>query len=96
MFYCFHAIALLFMSARPILVHFFPFFDGLSSELPEIAKFSLKIVILFILNTSLPFWCKILSGGGATFNFRPILADFHMYTLNMTSYHVTEAIYGYF
>ena len=33
---------------------------------------------------------------GATFNFRTILADFHEYTLNMTSYQVTEAINSYF
>ena len=32
----------------------------------------------------------------ATFNLRPILADFHEYTLDMTSYHVTVAIIGYF
>ena len=49
-----------------------------------------------ILNISLPLWFKILSGGGATFNFRLILADFHEYTLSMTSYHVTETINGYF
>ena len=79
------------MSARPILGHLLPIFDGFSSKLPDITKFSLQIV----LNTSLHFWGKILSGG-ATFNFRPILADFHEYTLNMTSYQVTEAINGYF
>ena len=44
-----------------------------------------------IVNTFLHFWCK-----KATFKFRPILADFHEYTLNMASYHVTEAIDGYF
>ena len=82
------------MSARPILGHFLSMFDGFSSKLPEISKFSLKIVIFFVtLNASLPFWFKILSGGGATFN---ISADFHEYTLNMMSYHVTEAINGYF
>ena len=47
------------------------------------------------------FWILLyLSGSkfcpGATFNFRTILADFHEYTLHMTSYHVTEAINGYF
>ena len=62
--YCFHVAALLFMSARPILGHFLPIFDGFSSKLPGIANFSLKIVIFFIiLDTSLPFWFKILSGG---------------------------------
>ena len=33
---------------------------------------------------------------GATFNFRPILADFHEYTLNMASYHVIETVDSYF
>ena len=51
-------------------------------------QFSLKIVIFVI--SGAKFW------PGATFNFRPILADFHEYTLNMASYHVTEAINGYF
>ena len=41
----FHMIALLFMNARPILGYFLSFVDGFSSKLPEIAKFSLKIVI---------------------------------------------------
>ena len=60
-------------------------------------NFSLKIVIFF------SFWILLyLSGskfcprGGKTFNFRTILANFHEYTLNMMSYHVTEAINGYF
>ena len=35
-------------------------------------------------------------GGGATFNFQPILADFSEYTLSVASYHVAEAINGYF
>ena len=52
------------MNARPILGLFLPIFDGFSSKLPEIANFSLKIVIfLVILNISLPFWFKILSEG---------------------------------
>ena len=95
LFYYFHVAALLFMSARLSFGHLLPIFDGFSSKLPGIANFSLRIVIFIILDTSLPFWLKILSGG-ATFNFRTILADFHEYTLNMTSYHMTEAINGYF
>ena len=89
--------ALLFTSARPILGHFLLISYGFSSKLPGMANFSLKIVIFFvILNASLLFWYKILSGGGgATCNFPSILADFHEYILNMT-YHVTEAINGYF
>ena len=76
-----------------IIGHFLPIFDGFLSKLSEIAKFSLKIVIfLVIFNASLPIWCKILSGG-TTFIFRPIWADFHEYTLNMTCIvHVTGEI----
>ena len=82
------------MSARPILGHFSHFY-GFSSKLPGIAKFSLKNVIschfkylsTFLVETSVR---------GASFNFRSILADFHEYILNMTLYHVTEAINGYF
>ena len=90
------SIVLLFSHGNPF-VHecsanfrsLFSHFYGFSSKLPEIAKFSLKIVIFFvILNTSLSFWLKILSGGGRNFQFS---ADFHEYTLNMTSYRVTEA-----
>ena len=44
LFYCFYVIALLFMSAPPILGHFLPIFYDFSSKLPEITKFSLKIV----------------------------------------------------
>ena len=95
LFYCFHVAVLLFISARPISGHFLPIFHGFSSKLPEIARnFSLKIVILchfeyfstFLVQNSIQ---------EATFNFQPIFADFHEYTLNM-SYHVTEAINGYF
>ena len=84
------------MSARPMSGHFMPIFDGFSSKLPEIAKFLLKVVIF------LSFWILLSaflvqnSARGATLNFRPILADFHEYTLNMTSYHLTEAINDYF
>ena len=57
-------------------------------------KSSLKIVISsVILNTSLPFWFKILSWGLGNFQFA---ADFYEYTLNMTSYHATKTINGYF
>ena len=60
---------------------FFVHFDGFSSKLPEIANFSLKIVIFchfeyfstFLVQTSVR---------EATFYFWPILADFHEYTLN--------------
>ena len=97
LFYCFHVAAILFMSLRPILGHFLLIFYCFSSKLPGIAvshqnaNFSFKIVMF------LSFWIllylsgsKFYPGGGATFNFRTILADFHEYTLNMTSYHVTE------
>ena len=42
------------------------------------------------------FSAKFCPGGGATFNFWPIRTDFQEYTSNMTSYHVAEAINGYF
>ena len=92
LFYCFHVAALLFMSARPILGHFLPIFYGFSSKLPGIANFSIKIVIF------LSFWILLYHSGskfclGGNFQFS---ADFHEYTLNTTSYHVTEAINGYF
>ena len=95
LFCCFHVAALLFMSARPILGHFLPIFYGFSSKLPGIANFSLKIVIFYHFGYISTFLIQNFVQG-ATFNFRPILADFHEYTLNMTSYHVTEAINGYF
>ena len=87
--------AILFMSARPIFGHFLPIFDGFSSKLPGIANFSLKIVIFYHFGYFSIFLAQNFVRG-ATFNFRTILADFHEYTLNMTSYHVTEAINGYF
>ena len=83
------------MSARPILGHFLPIFYGFSSKLPGIANFSLKIVIFYHFGHFSIFLVQNFVRG-TTFNFRPILADFHEYTLNMTSYHVTEAINGYF
>ena len=97
------SIALLFSRGSPF-VHgcsanfrsFFAHFLWFLSKLPEIANFSFKIVIFVILNTSLETFQVQNSVQRATFNFRPILADFHEYTLNMTSYHVTEAINGYF
>ena len=88
--------ALLFRSARPILGHFLPIFDGFSSKLPDITKFSLKIVIFCHFEYFYTFLVQNSERGGATFKFWPILADFHKYTLNMASYHVTEAINGYF
>ena len=93
--YCLHVAARLFMSAGPILGHFLSIFDGFSSKLPGIANFSLKIVIFYHFGYFSTFLVQnfVLM---ATFNFRPILADFHEYTLDMTSYHVTEAINGYF
>ena len=75
---------------RSLFAHSLMFF---LSQLPEIAKFSLKIVIFVILNTCLHFFLKILVGGGGNFH---ISADFHEYTFKMTPYHVTEAINGYF
>ena len=85
----------LFMSVWPNLGHFLATFV-FSSKLLEIAKYSLKIVIF----CHFEYFFTLLvqnSVRGATFNFRPILADFHEYTLDMTSCHdVTEAINGYF
>ena len=80
------------MSARPILGHFLSIFYGFSSELPEIANFLLKIVIF----CHFGYFLVQHFVRGATFNFRPIWANFHEYTLNMMSYHVIEAINGYF
>ena len=79
----------------PIFGHFLPIFYGFSSKLPGIANFSLKIVIFYHFGYFSIFLAQNFVRG-ATFNFRTILADFHEYTLNMTSYHVTEAINGYF
>ena len=92
LFYCLHMIALLFMSARPILGHFLSIFDGFLSKLPLFAHncdffCHFEYFSTFLVQNSVR---------GATFNFRPILVDFHGYTLNMTSYYVTEAINGYF
>ena len=84
------------MSAWPILGHFLPIFYGFWSKLQVIAKFSLKIMIFFC---HFEYFFTVLvqnSVLGATLNFQPILADVHEYTSNMTSYHVTEAINGYF
>ena len=89
LFYCFHVAALLFMSARPILGHFLPIFYGFSSKLPRIVNFSLKILIFYHFGYFSTFLVQNFVRGRATFNF-------HEYTLNMTSYHVTEAINGYF
>ena len=83
------------MSAQPILGHFLPIFYGFSSELPGIANFLLKIMIFYHCGYLSTFLVQNFVRG-TTFNFRPILADFHEYTLNMTSYHVTEAINDYF
>ena len=71
-----------------------PIFYGFSSKLPEIAKFSIKLVTFchfeyfsaFLLQNS-------VGGGGGNFQFS---ADFHEPTLSMTSYHVTQAINGHF
>ena len=95
LFFCFHVAALLFMSGRLILGHFLPIFDGFSSKLAGIANFSLKIVIFYHFGYFSTFLVQNFVWG-ATFNFRLILADFHEYTLNMTSYHVIEASNGYF
>ena len=95
LFYCFHVAALLFMSARPIFDHFLTIFYGFSSKLPGIANFSLKIVTFYHFGYFSTFLGQNFVRG-ATFIFRTILADFHEYTVNMTSYYVTEAINGYF
>ena len=59
------------------------------------ANFSLKIVTFCHFEYFSTFLMQN-SDCGATFNFRPILVDFHEHILNMTSYHLTEAINGYF
>ena len=84
--------ALLLVSAWLILGHFLHIFYGFSSKLPEIVKFSHKIVIFlsFSILLYLP-GSKFCPGSNFQFS-----ADFHKYTLNMTSYHVTGAINGYF
>ena len=71
------------MSARRILGHFLPIFHGFSSKLAEIAKFSLKVLIFCHFEYFSIFLVENFVWG-ATFNFWPILADFHEYTLNMT------------
>ena len=81
------------MSARPILGHFLPIFYRFSSKLPGIANFLLKIVIFYHFGYFSTFLVQNFVRG-ATFSFRPILADFHEFTLHLTSYHVTEAING--
>ena len=88
-------IALLFMRTRPVLGHFLSIFDGFSSKLPQIVMFLLKIVTFCHFEYFSTFLVQN-SVQQATFHFWPILVDFHEYTLNMTSYHVTEAINGYF
>ena len=66
-----------FMSARPILDHFLPIFNGFSSKLPGIANFSLKIVIFCHFKYFSTFLVQnSVRGGGATFTFRPVLAVF--------------------
>ena len=56
-----------------------------------------KYVIIYVKHTPMGLLiCKIFNFQGATFNFREILANFHEYTLNMPSFHVTEATDGYF
>ena len=95
LFYCFHVAALLFMSARPIWGRFLPILMVFCQNYQKSQIFRSKLWFFVILNTSLRFWFKILSRG-APFYFRPILADFHEYTLNITSHHVIEAIDGYF
>ena len=80
---------------RSLFAHFLWFFVKTTRHHKIFAE---NCDIFVILNTASHFWCKIPTEGqgGATFNFRPILADFHEYILNMASYHVTEAINGYF
>ena len=69
----------------------FGHFDSFSSKLPEIASFSLKIVIVLSFSILL-----YLSGSKfcprVNFRFSANFGRFHEYTLNMTSYHVIEVI----
>ena len=64
------------MSAWPMLGHFLPIFDSFPSKLPEIANFSLKILIFSHSEYFSTFLVQD-SVRRATFNFRPILADLH-------------------
>ena len=83
------------MSARPILGHFLPIFYGFSSKLPDITKIDAENCDFFCHCEYFYTFLVQNSDREATFDFRPILADFHEYTLNMASYHGTEAINGY-
>ena len=94
LFYCFHVTAFLFTSARPISGHFH-FLMVLGQNCQKSQNFSLKLWFF----CHFEYFCSFLvqnsvrgggGGGESTFSFRPILADFHEYTLNITSYHVSE------
>ena len=75
LFYCIHVTAFLFTSAWPILGHFLSIFDGFFVKTTINRKFFAQNCDFFvILNISLPFWCKVLSGGGGG-NFQ-FLANF--------------------
>ena len=96
LFYCFHVAALLFMSARPIFGHFLPIFLWFPIKTTRNRKFFAQNCDFFY---HFGYFSTFLAQNfvqGATFNFRTILADFHEYTLNMTSYQATEAINSYF
>ena len=83
------------MSPRPILGHFLLIFYCFSSKLPGIANFSLKIVMFYHFGYFSTFLVQNFVRE-ATFNFWTVLADFQEYTLNMTSYHVTEQLMAIF
>ena len=79
------------MSVQLILGHFCPFLMVFRQNYQKSQSFSSKLWFL-------SFWILLyLSGSkfcpGDNFQFS---ANFHEYTLNMTSYHVTEAINGIF
>ena len=76
---------------RSLVAHFLWFFVKTTRNRKV---FTQNCDFFVILNTSLAFWLKILSGGN--FQFSGNFGRFHEYTLNMTSCHVTEAINGYF
>ena len=80
------------MTARPILGHFLPIFYYFS-KLPGIAIFFAQNYDFLSFETS-TFLAQFCSRGN--FSFSDNLADFHENTLNITSYHVTEARNGYF
>ena len=82
---------ILFMSVRPTLGHVLPIFIVFCQNCQK-SQFFAQNCDLFVIFTFL----VQNTFREATFNFRPILADIPEYTFKMISYHVTEAINGYF